>query len=433
MSEERPGSAERMKTPFSRSHQHEIKLQTILSEAARLFNYQGTRATTLGDIANSIGLTKTSLYYYARNKSELVYKCYLASCDAGDEIMAEAMQNADTGLDCLVNFVRIFLRRGDEIAQGRRPHAAMLVEIPSLTDEQRKEIEARVDGHFKTLHGFFKRGIEDSSISECELVPSTQAFMAVVNWSYVWYGRTPFEERPGTVKQLISLIKYGISARPYPLREITFPEFDARLLAGFDREEQSYLKRVAFLRAGSRIFNERGFAGTSLDDVAEKLGVTKGAFYYHIRNKEDLLYQCFMRTLNLENEMINFADSAGSNGIEKIELVLRYLFNIQHNDDGPLIRYRSLPSMSEDHRLEILEETDKISHKLGQFIRDGMQDGSIRDVDSHIIENAIAGAVDAAPGIARRMQFNNNSKVSAEYFNLFFNGIAGSGKVTARP
>ncbi len=433
MSEEKSGSAERMKTPFSRSHQHKVKLQTILSEAARLFNHQGTRATTLSDIANSIGLTKTSLYYYARNKEELVYKCYLASCDAGDEIMAEAMQNAATGLDCLVNFVKIFFKRGDEIAQGSRPHAAMLIEIPILADGQRKEIEARVDRHFKTTLGFFKRGVEDGSISECELVPSTQAFMAVVNWSYVWYGRTPFEERPAAVKQLICLIKYGISARPYPLRDITFPEFDARLLAGFDREEQNYLKRVAFLRAGSEIFNERGFAGTSLDDVAEKLGVTKGAFYYHIRNKEDLLHQCFKRTLNLENEMIGLADSAGSNGIDKIELVLRYLFNIQHNDDGPLIRYRSFPSMSQSHRLEILEKTEKISNKLGLFIRDGIQDGSIRNLDSHIIEKAIAGAVDAAPGIARRMQFNDNSRVSAEYFNLFFNGIAGSGKMTTKP
>jgi AcrR family transcriptional regulator len=429
MIEKKPGSAERMKTPFSRSHQHEIKLQTILSEAARLFNYQGTRATTLGDIADSIGLTKTSLYYYARDKAELVYKCYLASCDAGDAIMAEAEQGAATGLDCLVNFVEIFFRHGDEIAQGRRPHAAMLIEIPTLTADRRKEIEARVDRHFETLLGFFRRGIDDGSIAECALVPSTQAFMSVVNWSYVWYGRTPMEERPATVRQLIDLIKSGISAGPYPLRDIDFPEIDARQLAGFDREEQNYLKRVAFLRAGSMSFNERGFAGTSLDDVADKLGVTKGAFYYHIRNKEDLLYQCFKRTLDLESEMLELADGAGRNGIEKIELVLRYLFNIQHNDEGPLIRYRSLPSMRPDHRLEILQKTEKISNRLGQFIRGGIKDGSIRDVDSNIIEKAIAGAVDAAPGIARRMQFSDNSKVSGEFLNLFFNGIAGTGEV----
>ena len=176
------------KSPFSRENQHEIKLQTILSEAARLFNFQGTRATTLGDIARSIGLTKTSLYYYARNKEELVYKCYLASCDAGDEIMAEAEQNANNGLRCLNNFVRVFFARWDDIDQGRRPYTAMLTEIPTLADKHRKEIEARVDRHFNTILGFVQRGIEDGSLSKCSPVPTAQAFLAIVHWSYVWYG-----------------------------------------------------------------------------------------------------------------------------------------------------------------------------------------------------------------------------------------------------
>ena len=425
MSSNKLSQKERMKTPFSRSHQHEIKLQTILSEAARLFNYQGTRATTLGDIANSIGLTKTSLYYYARNKAELVYKCYLVSCDGGDEILAEAEQNSANGLECLLNYLKVFLSRGDEIALGQRAHVAMLIEIPILAAEKRKEIEARVDKHFDTLVGFFRRGVRDGSIAECELIPTTQAFVSVVNWSYVWYGRIPFKERPATVEKLFELIKHGISAHPYPLRDIAFPEVSTRLPAGFDRDEQNYLKRVAFLRAGSMMFNQRGYMGTSLDEVADQLGVTKGAFYYHIKNKEDLLHQCFERTLDLENEMIELARSAGQNGAEKIELVLRYLFNIQHNDDGPLIRYRSLPSMSLDHRLGILEKTEKISDQLGILISSGIEDGSLRDVDPTIIKQVIVGAVDAVPGISNQMRFSDNSKVSAEYLQLFFNGIAG--------
>src|SRR5210317_261685 len=145
MASKNPALDRRNKSPFSRRNQHEVKLQTILSEAARLFNFQGTRATTLGDIAQSIGLTKTSLYYYAHNKEELVYKCYLASCDAGDEIMAEASQGAETGLDCLCNFVRVFFARWEEINKGSRPHTANLLEIPTLARKHREEIEARVD------------------------------------------------------------------------------------------------------------------------------------------------------------------------------------------------------------------------------------------------------------------------------------------------
>ena len=417
-------SQEQMKTPFSRSHQHEIKLQTILSEAARLFNYQGTRATTLGDIADSIGLTKTSLYYYARNKSELVYKCYLVSCDAGDEMMAESAQHAQTGLESLFNFVRLFFARGDEIAQRRHPHVAMLTEIPILAPDQRKEIEARVDRHFNALLGFINRGVVDGSITKCAPIPTTQAFLSLINWSYVWYGRTPLEKRAASIEQLIELIKHGITAQPYPLEAIEFPELNKNLPAGFDREEQNELKRIAFLRAGSMMFNQRGYMGTSLDEIASQLDVTKGAFYYHIKNKEDLLYQCFKRTLELENQMIELANSTGKNGAEKIELLMRYLFNIQNNDEGPLIRYRSLPSMNQNHRHDILQMTESTSERLGTLIAEGINDGSIRNVDTFIVENAIAGAVDAMPGVAKRMQFTDNSKVSAEYLQLFFNGIA---------
>ena len=66
----------------------------------------------------------------------------------------------------------------------------------------------------------------------------------------------------------------------------------------FDREAQNRLKQEAFLKAGTRCFNQKGFSGTSLDEIAEQLQVSKGAFYYHFANKEALLTQCFDYTLD---------------------------------------------------------------------------------------------------------------------------------------
>jgi AcrR family transcriptional regulator len=414
----------RANSPFSRANQHEVKLQTILSEAARLFNFQGTRATTLGDIARSIGLTKTSLYYYARNKEELVYKCYLASCDAGDEITAEASQGAETGLECLCNFVKVWFARFEEQEQGQRPHTAWLIEIPTLASKHREEIDARMDKFFNAMLKFVKRGMKDGSISDCAPIPTTQAFLAIVYWSYVWFRNVPIEKRPAAIKQLLDLIKGGITADTYQFSNIAFPSLETRLPAGFDRDKQNEIKRSAFLQVGSQMFNQRGYMGASLDDVAEQLDVTKGAFYYHIQNKEDLLYQCFQRTLELIGDMIERASKDGQNGAEKIELVLRYLFNVQLSDDGPLIAYRCLPSLSIERRNQVLQQTQASSDRLGDFISEGIKDGSIRDVEPGIIENAIAGTIDTAPGIAERMRLKDNSKVSAEYLELFFNGIA---------
>ncbi|MFC1776164.1 TetR/AcrR family transcriptional regulator [Pseudomonadota bacterium] len=424
MTSKTPPPDRRIKSPFSRSNQHEVKLQTILSEAARLFNFQGTRATTLGDIARSIGLTKTSLYYYARNKEELVYKCYLASCDAGDDITDEASRGADTGLECLCNFVKVWFTRWEEQDQGQRPYTAWLIEIPTLASKHREEIEKRMDKFFNTILKFLKGGIKDGSISDCAPIPTTQAFLAIVYWSYVWFRNVPIENRPAAIEQLLSLIKGGISADTYHFSKLAFPALETRLLAGFDRDRQNELKRSAFLQVGSQMFNQRGYMGASLDDVAEQLDVTKGAFYYHIQNKEDLLYQCFQRTLELIDDMIERAGKDGQNGAEKIELVLRYLFNVQLSDDGPLIAYRCLPSLGIEYRNKILKQTQASSDRLGDFISEGIKDGSIRDVNPEIIENAIAGTIDAAPGIAEKMRLDNNSKVSAEYLELFFNGIA---------
>jgi AcrR family transcriptional regulator len=424
MAAKNPSPGRRRKSPFSRSSQHEVKLQTILSEAARLFNFQGTRATTLGDIAKSIGLTKTSLYYYARNKEELVYKCYLASCDAGDAITAEASKGAETGLECLCRFVQVWFTQYEEQTQGQRPYTAWLVEVPALASKHREEIETRIVKFFNTILRFVKRGIKDGSISDCAPVPSTQAFLAIVYWSYVWFRNVPTEKRPAAIQQLLSLIKGGISADTYQFSDIAFPSLETQAPAGFDRDKQNEIKRNAFLQVGSQMFNQRGYMGASLDDVAEQLDVTKGAFYYHIQNKEDLLYQCFQRTLELISEMIERAGMDGENGAKKIELVLRYLFNVQLSEDGPLIAYRCLPSLSIERRNEILEQTQASSDRLGEFISEGIKDGSIRDVNPGVIENAIAGTIDAAPGIAEMMRVKDNSKVSAQYLELFFNGIA---------
>ena len=85
-------NSQSLQSPFSKGRQHQLKFQSILSEAAQLFNWQGSRATTLADIAGSMKLTKTCVYYYVKTKEELIYQCYLSSRDMWMEGMHEANQ-----------------------------------------------------------------------------------------------------------------------------------------------------------------------------------------------------------------------------------------------------------------------------------------------------------------------------------------------------
>lgn len=44
--------------------------------------------------------------------------------------------------------------------------------------------------------------------------------------------------------------------------------------------------RALILEGAAQVFEERGYLGTRLDDVADQIGLTKGALYFHFRSKE---------------------------------------------------------------------------------------------------------------------------------------------------
>src|ERR1700749_2472714 len=79
-------------------------------------------------------------------------------------------------------------------------------------------------------------------------------------------------------------------------RETTLParprRADAWKDAGQSRDDQFAAKRAALIRKAARAFSARGFYNTSLDDIAEELGVTKPALYYYVKNKEEILFAC---------------------------------------------------------------------------------------------------------------------------------------------
>jgi len=64
-----------------------------------------------------------------------------------------------------------------------------------------------------------------------------------------------------------------------------------------ERQPERQAKRDALVLAAARLFTRQGFQGTSLDDIAHSLGVTKPTLYYYVANKEQILFDCVERGL----------------------------------------------------------------------------------------------------------------------------------------
>jgi AcrR family transcriptional regulator len=61
------------------------------------------------------------------------------------------------------------------------------------------------------------------------------------------------------------------------------------------RARRAERKREEIVRAGLKVFAEKGFAGATMDDIALELEATKGLLYYHFKTKEDLLREILAR------------------------------------------------------------------------------------------------------------------------------------------
>ena len=202
-----------------------------------------------------------------------------------------------------------------------------------------------------------------------------------------------------------------------------FKEQDNRPAQGFDRQEQNRQKQEAFYKAGTWFFNKAGFNGASLDAIAEHLNVSKGAFYYHIRNKEDLLYACYERSLDIMQRIYRQITDEDLTGLQKLDEVARRVFHAQNSDGGPLIRYNTITALPPPRRREILAETEATNSRFDTFIREGMADGSVRQVEPYLARSLMTGAINASMDIALWRPVDDIDRAAKDYFDVFYNGL----------
>ncbi|MGB5332968.1 MAG: TetR/AcrR family transcriptional regulator [Woeseiaceae bacterium] len=162
-------------------------------------------------------------------------------------------------------------------------------------------------------------------------------------------------------------------------------------------ETRFELQRDRMLRAAARCFNEKGYSGSSLKDVAAILGLTDAALYYYVRNKEELVYLCYVRAAEVGQEAMARAVSGGLSGMDTVCRYLRYHIEIMVGDRGPVAIMSEIPSLKPVHRDAVLELSRQHSARFEEILKTGIEDGSIAPCDVRMTGNAIMGAINWIP------------------------------------
>ena len=162
-------------------------------------------------------------------------------------------------------------------------------------------------------------------------------------------------------------------------------------------ETRFELQKDRMLRAAAQCFNQKGFSGTSLKDVADVLRLTDAALYYYVRNKEELVYLCYVRAADVGREAMESARAEGWDGLDTVLHYLRYHIELMIGARGPIAIMSEIPSLKPSHRRQVLELSRRHSMNFEAIIEAGIADGSIAPCDVRMTGNAIMGSINWIP------------------------------------
>lgn len=98
--------------------------------------------------------------------------------------------------------------------------------------------------------------------------------------------------------------------------------------------------RLSLLEAGLLLFTENGYSATRIEDIAKEAGLTRGAFYWHFKNKQDIFTAIFKEAIYKVHTVLESAKDPSKSAIKNIERMLIVLFEqVMHDNEAQKYAY----------------------------------------------------------------------------------------------
>lgn len=151
-------------------------------------------------------------------------------------------------------------------------------------------------------------------------------------------------------------------------------------------------RRTEILHAALRAFRRRGYHATTLDDIAEQLGIRKTALYHYFPDKESILYECHRESL-AELDRILAGARALDGAPERLAFVIREHVRVMTDtlEASPLAF--EVTALSPERQREVIAARDRYERALRRMIQDGIAAGDFRPTNPKTAVFAILGAI----------------------------------------
>jgi len=367
--------------------------EAILAAATGILNREGVKGMTLADVASEVGLITTSVTYYFRRKEDLAAACFLRGIETFEGLMTRSAEAPDARAR-LDRFLDAFFELSRRIRLKEAPPLVAFSEMRSLKEPHRSEVTGAFNNLFRYVRAFFDAP-EFAGLNRAETSARTHLLLEQAFWTFGWLRRYDIEDYPRIRQRMSDILTGGLSTRSRSWAPPVLPPLEPSPQETANGE----VTRETFLTAATRLINQKGYRGASVEDISAALNVTKGSFYHHNEDKDELVVACFQRTHEVMRAAQLGARDLPVDQWTRLAAAASALTDFQLSDQGPLLRASAMAALPIGMRQEITDRYARISDRFAGMVADGIAEGSIRPVDPLIAAHMMSALLNGAASL----------------------------------
>jgi AcrR family transcriptional regulator len=190
------------------------------------------------------------------------------------------------------------------------------------------------------------------------------------------------------------------------------------------------------LDAAADAFMSQGFGSTTIDDIAESVGATKGLIYYHFRSKFDIflaVYEYGMLQVNSKTSPLALSPAPGYTRL--VSMSVEHLVNLMsnvayHHVVHQGVREQNSSALKPRQREKLLALNGMRTEYEEMFLRvmqEGINDGSIRNITPALATRTLLSSLNAVDQWFRRKNGQSDAEIRAlatEIVDILLTGLA---------
>jgi len=192
-----------------------------------------------------------------------------------------------------------------------------------------------------------------------------------------------------------------------------------------NRKRKPELKREAVLLTAAHLFLQEGYRRTSMEDIADRLEITKPALYHYFSSKEDILVGCYSHGIANILARLDRADKSSGSGLERTRDFLReWMDVITTLEFGQCVVNLDDNELRPAARREVRKLKRRMDRTLRERISEGVADGTIRPCNVRLVAFAYGGAINSIGTWYNPLGKMNHTELANVFTDILVEGIS---------